>query len=81
MSVGGQYIISKMLEDLEYYVLDWSKGESGRFFADRMNELDALKNAGFISKSFVLDFRDDRESLDEEDPDEYESPIEGFRES
>jgi hypothetical protein len=81
LSVGAQYIFAKTLEELEYNVSDWGKGELERYFLDRFDELITLRNAGFISSHTGFDFCDNRESVEDDDSEDSFSPVEGYRKS
>lgn len=68
LSVGAQYIIAKMLDDIECFQSDCSKSEFATYFSDRHAELEALKNASFISPDVDFLFSDTRSGKDDDEP-------------
>ena len=81
LSVGAQYIISKMLEDLECFGGDCNAADFKKYFSERLAELKALQASKFISPDLGFDFRDERSS-DGGDEESYGCPcLEGYREA
>jgi hypothetical protein len=81
LSVGAQYIISKILEDLECFGSDCNGADFKIYFSDRLAELKVLQESKFISPDLGFEFRDERSGA-EGDEESYGCPcLEGYREA
>ncbi len=60
LSLGGQYLVLKVIDDLECDSGDWTKKRLTKYFANRLDELNVLKKANFVSNEIDFEFLDER---------------------